>query len=172
MSAARPAASARLPGSGSTDRLQGDFGAHIRHPKFPTYHPSGALAPPLLILQPAVHSCAAYLAAALLSAQVLPPANGCPGFAHQVLASRRKMSSVKPCPVTTIRPALGVCLCVFILQCLQSLYLAPSSLLVLFMPPLYPRCKLLKLLQITPYSGRCSIERFLVLRLTFVWVTL
>lgn len=108
MSAARPAASARPPGSGSTDRPQGDFGAHIRHPKLATYHPSGALAPPLLILQPAVHSCAACLAAVLLSAQVLPPANGCPGFAHQVLASRRKMSSVKPCPVTITRPALGV----------------------------------------------------------------
>lgn len=104
-SAGRPSVTARLLGSDSIDHPQADHAAHTRRPKSPTHRPSSSLAPPRPTHRPVVHFCAVCLAAALLSAQVLPPANGCPDSLHPTRVSHT-MSYVKLGLVLTVHPAL------------------------------------------------------------------
>lgn len=63
-------------------------------------------------------------------------------------------------------------LCIRVLQCLQSLQLPPSPLLVFLVSPLYAWCKLLELLQVAAHSSSRSTERFAVLGLALVGVRL
>lgn len=108
MLVARLAVGAQPPVSDLTNHLQGRFGAHTRRPMFATCHPSGALVPSPLTLQPAVRFCAGCLAAVPPSARVSLPKSGCPCSAHQVLASHHMISSVKLGLVWKVHPAPGI----------------------------------------------------------------
>jgi hypothetical protein len=56
------------------------------------------------------------------------------------------------------------------LKSLQSFLLPSSSLLIFLVSLVYPRSKLLKLLQVALHSFGRSIERFAVFWLLSVWV--
>jgi hypothetical protein len=105
-SAGRLSVTARPLGFDSTDHPPADLAAHTRRPKSPIHRPSFSPAPPRPTRRPGVHSCAVCLAAALLSARVLPPENDYPDSLHPAPASHT-MSCVKLVPVSTVHPALA-----------------------------------------------------------------
>jgi len=112
-SAGRLSVTVRPLGSDSTDHPQADRAAHTRRSKFPIHRPSFSPAPPRPTHRPVVHFCAVCLAAALLSARVLPPENDYPSSSHPAPASHT-MSYVKLGLVLTVHPALvigSLCAC-------------------------------------------------------------